>query len=217
MSNILIKICGVQQPELALQAAVAGANFIGIVFHPQSKRYVNPKHAKLVATAAKANGAQPVAVFTDQSAKTMLEICELTGITIIQLHGNTAKSQHHLLPAQFQRFYVQAILPDGSIIKDAENGLQYCDPQRDYLLFDNAQPGIGRAFDWKKFNYHGIFKRCLAGGLTSANVGAAIASIHPDIVDVSSGVENQSGTKDLVIIKDFISAVHTGEYNHDSR
>ena len=48
----------------------------------------------------------------------------------------------------------------------------------------------------------------LAGGLTAENVGRAISLIHPDVVDVSSGVEytDRKG-KDPEKIAAFIQAV----------
>jgi phosphoribosylanthranilate isomerase len=47
----------------------------------------------------------------------------------------------------------------------------------------------------------------LAGGLTAENVGAAIASVRPFIVDVSSGVEAKPGTKDPTRLRAFFAAV----------
>jgi phosphoribosylanthranilate isomerase len=47
----------------------------------------------------------------------------------------------------------------------------------------------------------------LAGGLTSDNVGEAIAIPAPYAVDVSSGVETNRGKKDLEKIGSFLKAV----------
>jgi phosphoribosylanthranilate isomerase len=44
----------------------------------------------------------------------------------------------------------------------------------------------------------------LAGGLTPENVRQAIAAVHPDAVDVSSGVELMPGIKDKEKIRLFI-------------
>ena len=50
----LVKVCGVTTPEDATQAAVAGADFIGMILWPKSKRSIPLDVAKQVADAAKA-------------------------------------------------------------------------------------------------------------------------------------------------------------------
>lgn len=49
-------------------------------------------------------------------------------------------------------------------------------------------------------------KFVLAGGLHAGNVNKGIQLFHPDVVDVSSGVENENG-KDEALIKQFVACV----------
>ncbi|MDQ3328758.1 MAG: phosphoribosylanthranilate isomerase, partial [Chloroflexota bacterium] len=66
--------------------------------------------------------------------------------------------------------------------------------------------GTGEAFAWSLAV--GAARRypvMLAGGLTPANVAAAIRTVSPAAVDVSSGIETE-GTKDLEKIRAFVAA-----------
>ena len=85
MTNYLIKICGIRDPEMAVQAAIAGANLIGIIFHPLSPRYVSLEQAVLISHAVRKSGALPVAVFVHHTFIEMQRICDATHINIIQI------------------------------------------------------------------------------------------------------------------------------------
>ena len=58
-------------------------------------------------------------------------------------------------------------------------------------VFDAGEPGSGKTFDWNSLTDIDRDGRLfvLAGGLTPDNVRRAIEQVHPDVVDVSSGIE----------------------------
>ncbi len=69
-----------------------------------------------------------------------------------------------------------------------------------------AYGGTGQRTDWTlAAQLAGTMPLMLAGGLTPANVAAAIAAVHPWAVDVSSGVET-AGAKDPALIAAFVAA-----------
>ena len=85
---------------------------------------------------------------------------------------------------------------------------------RGYVV-DGAEYGSGKTFGWEAEEQVFIFpqqlrmQNCqfvLAGGLNIENVQNGIRILHPDVVDVSSGVE-RNGVKDADLIRKFISAV----------
>lgn len=207
MNKTLIKICGISDPDTATFAAKEGADFIGIIFHPPSKRFVDVNQAQQIAAAAKQSGAQPVAVFVDTTAEMMLRICQIARINIVQLHGTISRQQHHLLPPDFNRIYVRTVDQQGKIQIDNDKGITYLNESRDYLLFDNIQAGSGTTFNWSNFSYDGNMRWFFSGGLTVDNVSHAIQQFHPTVVDVSSGVENAPGEKNRDLIAKFISSV----------
>lgn len=204
MNNVLIKVCGICDDSLLPEIAIAGVNYVGIVFHPPSRRYVQIDQAiKISQTAIKAK-LIPVGIFVNHSAAEMQSICELTHIRVLQLHGQKAKLQHHLLPKKYQRIYVKDVANNGEI--HIEKGMTYLDNKRDWILYDHPEAGKGRSFDWVNFKNNFKFRWFIAGGLSSANVGDAL-KLHPDGVDISSSLENQAGEKDIYRIKKLVKAV----------
>ena len=68
--------------------------------------------------------------------------------------------------------------------------------------------GTGQTIDWMRAGEVAARRPViLAGGLTPANVGAAIATVRPVGVDVSSGVETAPGLKDIHKLAAFVAAV----------
>jgi phosphoribosylanthranilate isomerase len=203
MGKIKIKICGLKTPELAYEAAMLGVDYIGLVFHPSSKRYVTLAQAYEIAQAVKLGGAQPVGVFVHHTANDMFAITKATDIQVIQLHGELSRAQHQLLGDDYQRLYACSVSLQGSVNHSELEGLQHCDPLGDYLLLDGPFAGSGQTFLWEQ-PYSGVFRIGLAGGLNARNVTQGIHTMKPALVDVSSGVENEQGEKTLALIKEFI-------------
>jgi len=210
MANHIIKICGIRDPGMAEQAANAGANLIGIVFHPLSPRYVSLEQAAAIAIAARNAGALPVAVFVNHTSVEIRCICEATHIHIVQLHGAMARAHHHLLPDKYQRIYVQSVSANGELPTD--DGLRYLDSNRDLVLIDHQEPGQGNTINRRAFRYDLPFPWILAGGLSPSTVVAAINDLQPNGVDVSSGVESSKGNKDIFLIQKFVTSVRGLHY-----
>ena len=80
----------------------------------------------------------------------------------------------------------------------------------------DAMGGTGHAFDWNLLPADLAQGVTLAGGLTPGNVGAALASVRPYAVDVSSGVEADKGIKDAGKMADFLSEVQQFDYRANS-
>jgi len=175
-----IKICGIKDPEMALFAAKAGADLIGIMQHPQSSRYISPKRAIEIAEAARVGGAEPILVFVDTTQEEVIALCEEIGVFFVQSYAQTLE-----LPPYYRRMYVNQVAPN----------------KLDYQLIDFSH-GKGKLFDATLIPQRE--SRCfLAGGLTPENVSTMINSYHPYGVDVSSGVEKEQ-KKDKGLIRKFI-------------
>lgn len=198
-----IKICGITRVEDAIDAAQAGADALGFVFYPPSPRYVSPLQARAI-VAAVSPFVTTVALFVNESAENVRQIMALTRIQLLQFHGDEDASYCE----QFQRPYIKAIRMAPGL-----------DPQTETVRFRGASGylldawkaniygGTGEVFDWRRMAGLAASGLILAGGLTPANVAAAIGSARPGAVDVSGGVELAPGCKDRQLIEAFVAAV----------
>lgn len=211
MSALAIKICGLREP--ANLAAVAGLrpDFIGLVFHPASARYVG---AGLGAAAVRARpaGVQAVGVFVDADLPTLLVATAHYGLDYAQLHGHET--------AAFCQAAQQAGL---RVIKAFAVGEEFdFDALADYaphcvaFLFDTKGPlpgGNGQPFDWRVLaGYHGSTPFFLSGGLGPENLAELRAFRHPQLagLDFNSRLETAPGLKDLAATRQLLADLQGG-------
>jgi phosphoribosylanthranilate isomerase len=226
---MLIKICGLRQPEHALAAIAAGADLIGLVFAP-SRRQISLEEAAMIVRAVRSHGYGEVAwvgLFVNATAATINEAIRVVGLDLVQLSGD----EWPALAEQLSRPAIAAIRMDGSDREAAwlswaqqketenERSAQFTPSpaHRDIhfprLLIDahvaGSYGGTGTRADWARAaelaQRYGIL---LAGGLNPDNVAAAIQTVQPQGVDVSSGVETD-GVKDIAKIEAFIGAARS--------
>jgi phosphoribosylanthranilate isomerase len=196
-----VKICGLRNEQDALFAANNGADAIGFVF-AESKREISPLAArKIISKLPKET--KKVGVFVNPSKELIHEIVETTGIDYVQLHGNETPEFCHSIPYPV----IKALS-----IQSKEDLQKIHEYSCDFVLLDGPKGkyhgGNGISFDWSMLSTFDFKhkKVILAGGLNPENVKAAIANTSVFMVDVSSGVETD-GEKDLIKIKDFLTAV----------
>jgi phosphoribosylanthranilate isomerase len=200
-----VKICGITSPQDAVAAAEAGADAIGLMFYPQSARYLPPSAAKAVISELPPFVAK-VGVFVNASVEEVRQLVEELGLEVIQFHGNETPE----FCASFSKPVVKAFR-----VKDRESLLQLPEFQTSAFLLDSFVPGqlggTGAAFNWDLALEAKSCKRpiILAGGLNASNVAQAVRAARPFAVDVSSGVESAPGIKDAGKMQAFIRAAKT--------
>lgn len=210
MNRTRVKICGITRPEDAVAAADAGADAIGLVFWPGSKRVVDTDRAATIASMLPPSVAI-VGVFVDPSIDDVMRILDEVGITAAQVCGNRNDQDWSLLPRTIK--IIRAL----SITTNTQPRSTPKIVGVDDYLADNGiaghPGGTGQAYDWSLANQIKQFGRVwLAGGLTPQNVGDAIAMVRPHAVDVSSGVEIAPGIKSRELISSFVEAVHHADH-----
>ncbi len=202
-----VKICGITRLDDALRAADLGADAIGLVFYPQSPRYLDP------ATAARWIHRVPafvtvVGLFLDAEPSTVEGALSALPLELLQFHGRE-------LPGDCLRYgrpYIKALGMGGETDMLAEaraHGLARG------MLLDSHAPGEaggrGIGFAWDRIPAERPLPLILAGGLHAGNVAAAIRQVRPMAVDVSSGVESAPGVKDTQRMHEFMESVRRAD------
>jgi phosphoribosylanthranilate isomerase len=195
-----LKVCGITRPEDAELAVEVGAWAIGFILWQGSKRYVEPAMAAGIARSVRRR-TELVGVFVNPTLDEVAHAADLMGLTHLQLHGDEGPS---FCTAAAQRTGCRVIkalrIRSRADIADAKRF------HTDLHLLDS--PGNGRTWDWRlAAERRTRIPLILAGGLTPANVGEAIAEAYPWAVDVASGVESEPGIKDPAKVRAFADAV----------
>lgn len=195
-----IKICGITSIDEIRFLKKKQPDYVGMVLYfEKSKRNLTLQQAgDLCETAGDA--LRKVAVTVSPTPEQADEIYK-AGFDILQVHGELHPEVLAMSKLPIIRAF-QKVEPEEMLSLSQNTGI--CG-----FLFDAASPGSGKTFDWDQMQgirtYTADKKIFLAGGLTPDNVAQAIRSVHPDAVDVSSGVENASGIgKDFRKIEQFI-------------
>jgi phosphoribosylanthranilate isomerase len=205
-----VKICGLKT-EAALEAALAaGADYVGLVFFPESPRNVAPETAGVLAARARGR-AGIVALMVDPDDALIERVVSAADPDIIQLHGNETPQRVGEIARRWGRPVMKAIKIATAEDASAASGYRGA---ADLILFDAPAPadstrpgGNGAPFDWRALaGVDGKLSYVLSGGLTPDNVAEAIRVTGAKIVDVSSGVESRPGEKDPELIRRFLRA-----------
>lgn len=207
-----VKICGLRRREDAEAAAFAGADYLGVILAPGFRRTVAPEAAGEIL--ADLPG-RHVGVFVDNPVDEMLRAARLSGVHVLQLHGDeTPEALHELRAAGYTVW--KALRPRGGG-EFADGVARYADVA-DALLLDGWSPeshgGTGARFPWREVAAlrdvvpDGV-RLVVAGGLRAENVAEAAALLRPDLLDVSSGVEASVGIKDPAAVRAFVAAVRS--------
>lgn len=205
-----VKICGISTAAALDAAIVGGARWVGLVFYPPSPRAVSPEAARALVERA-AGRVATVGLFVDEDPDAVAAITRISGVDMLQLHGEEAPALVAATGRAAGRPVWKA-LPVGSA-GDVSDASRYAGVA-ERLVYDARPPkdaslpgGNGVAFDWALLDGadHPL-PWMLSGGLAVATVGAAIARTGARAVDVSSGVERGHGQKDVDLIGAFLKA-----------
>lgn len=205
-SNTKVKICGLTSPAEARYLNENHVDFAGMVlFFPKSKRNISIEQAKEIMAALDAS-IKRVAVVVSPSIEQVRQI-EAAGFDYVQIHGEIPETE-----TEAEAAIAIPILKAFNVSDMGSYEKYHNDSRIAGYVFDAIEPGSGKTFDWKLVDNIPRDEKLLllAGGLNPDNVRMAIEAVHPDGVDVSSGVENDDKAgKNPEKIHDFVAAVNS--------
>ncbi len=201
---VKVKICGITNLEDALTATGAGADVLGFILYPKSKRFIKAKDVRKI-TLNLPPFILKVGVFVNEDPRNVLEILSYAYLDFAQLHGEETPEECEYIGANrvIKVFRLKEIA-------EIERIEPYIGKIRAILLdtySKDSYGGTGKTFNWEiaravkeRFDITVI----LSGGLNPENVAKAIREVNPYAVDVSSGVETEPGKKDKEKVFQFV-------------
>lgn len=202
-----IKVCGNRQLDQLKELENIGIDYAGLIFYPQSPRYVLKKiTGKEVRDL---NLSIPkVGVFVNASEEEIILQVEDFGLDMVQLHGDETASFCSRISNRIKVIKAFRIL-------DVEANIDWLvkeyDEVCDYYLFDKANAGLyggtGEKFNWNLLENSMIGKPFFLSGGISSEDAEALKTFHHTFfygVDVNSRFEIEPGIKDMTLIKEFV-------------
>jgi phosphoribosylanthranilate isomerase len=208
---VRVKICGITNENDAHAAVRAGADALGFILWPESRRCVTLDEAAEICENLPPFVTR-VAVVVNMAELDLELLGASCAFDALQLHGDESPKECVRLAEGFPRL-IKALRPVG----DAGFPDPASYPVGAFLLDapSAGYGGSGKTFDWALADaFRGKTNRpvIIAGGLTSENVGEAIRTVRPYAVDVVSGVESEPGRKNHTKLRAFIEAVRAVGY-----
>ena len=210
-----VKFCGLTRPTDAAAGSRLGASYLGVIF-AGGPRALSAAAARDVLAAGEGGESGPrprrVGVFGHQSPAEIGRMANEVELDVIQLHADPGPDEVLALRSRFAGDIWAVLRLSGTTVPEhAEELARHADA----IVIDAHAPGslggTGRALDWRGLAgglapLRSHTRLVLAGGLKPENVASALATLCPDVVDVSSGVESSPGIKDQSRMRAFAAA-----------
>ncbi|MDH5719869.1 MAG: hypothetical protein OEZ13_04515 [Spirochaetia bacterium] len=210
-NGFLVKICGLTNLKDAKDAYEKGADYLGIVLHPLSKRCADIEKAQNIINLLP--DAKFVLVFGFDEEDYILSCRQKlkTKNLYVQL-----PSDHKSFDSIIQKIDVENIIPSVAVKEEIAPEIIKKFDIFSFVIFDSAgiqidktkiiPGGSGKTFNWN-FLVNINMPFLLAGGINLENVSEALEKVNPLGVDTASGVEKSYGIKDTEKMINFIKLV----------
>ncbi len=198
----LVKICGITREEDGMLAAELGADMLGFVFST-TKRLTTESFVRSFAAKIRSNLSFPrrrespllVGVITDpnsEEGKTAIRLAQEGILDAVQFHGIAPSAADTVLA-----HYCAARVGESADFEQVDSLRKSGEPR---ILLDAKVEGIpggtGKTIPESLLREKaGDLPLWLAGGINPENAATLINKFQPELIDVSSGVEDAPGIK----------------------
>ena len=204
---MIIKVCGMREPENIRAVETLGIDLMGFIFWPPSSRYVSEVPSYLPRNCRRAG------VFVDAALEDILAAEKAFHLDVIQLHGHETPEAVMALKERLPAVHiVKSLAVMGP--EDLAQTAAYEDVC-DAFLFDTKGKlpgGNGRQFDWDVLrHYQGRLPFLLSGGIGPGDEPRIRAFDVPGClgIDLNSRFETAPGRKDVDALKSFIETIRS--------
>lgn len=205
-----IKVCGITEMKQLQQLDGLEIDFAGLIFYPESPRYVGDRLSKKDVKKADFD-LKKVGVFVNPEMIDVLDAIDDYGLDVVQLHGDESPEMCEDLSSEVE--VIKAFRVTDGV--DIDKLVASYDAVCDYYLFDTgglkeSLGGTGQQFDWTILSKAKIEKPFfLSGGIGVEDAQKVKAFKHPDIfgVDINSRFEMGPGVKDMSKVLQFKMAM----------
>jgi phosphoribosylanthranilate isomerase len=204
-----IKVCGMRNPQNILSLANLNPDYIGLIFYPESKRYVSDPDKAVLSSLP--SSIKLTGVFVDEKEEEVFQKVITYGLSAVQLHGTESplycENLRKMFKNQLPAVKIDLIKAFGVYSGFDFSTLEVYNDVVDYFLFDTKTSdhgGSGIVFDWTILDqYVGEKMFFLSGGLSPENVegifNLATKKIHA--LDLNSKFETEPGLKNIESLK----------------
>jgi phosphoribosylanthranilate isomerase len=207
---VQIKVCGLTREEDVDLALSLGADYCGFIVYPKSPRGLSLERA--IELAARVPGGKRVMVDVETGSEE-LERMRDAGFDYFQIHSGLGVGLASLatwsgLVGRERLWLAPRVAPDDAF---PQITLEFANT----ILLDTYHKervgGTGQVGDWARFadlqTMYAHIHWILAGGLSPANVDAALAETGARHIDINSGVERSPGVKDADKLREIFRIV----------
>lgn len=208
MDKLLLKVCGMRDPENIAGLVKLSPDLMGFIFYPGSRRYVRKMENAEVIRSVPFSVAT-VGVFVNEPLEQLLEAVVEYNLDYVQLHGGENPGYCRVLAEKGIKVIKVFSVEDRSDLA----GLKDFEDHVVYFLFDTktaAYGGSGKTFDWSILQDYDLkTPYFLSGGIGLEELETIDRSRFPGLVglDVNSRFESEPGLKNLVEVEKLMNSI----------